>query len=504
MPRINWLGWGTGFVVLAGIYHSALWRLVAHDWQRTDFDYCYLVPLVSLYLIWERSTDLARLPSRPSWGGILAFLGAVFFLLLGELGGEFLSLYLSFWLALFGLCWTILGWRKLSVILFPVCFLLTAFPPPNYLYGRLTLGMQLLSTRLGVDVLHILGIPAFREGNVIDLGFTQLEVVAACSGLRFLIPLIIVGMILTYYFREKWWKRALLMASTLPLAIAMNGLRIGVTGILTRAHGARFAEGSAHDLMGWIMFVISTLVLLGFMRLLTTRGLPTIPPRSYQCGPASSTFSLLPRLGVGLLLLPMVFGFLRYRDMSPRIMPKAGNLDEFPTVLGEWTGRKTALEAKFITALHFTDYVQIDYRDPSGRTVDFYVAWYESQSKGESIHSPETCLRGGGWSFEQTGSEEVSVPGYGPVRVNRSLLEQSGQRMLAYFWFPVRGRFLTNGVELKIHTLLGALTERRTDGALVRLITPLGPDEAEADGAKRLTAFMSQALPLLDKILPGA
>lgn len=504
MPHIiNWWGWGSGFIVLAGIYHSALLRLVANEWQRTDFDYCYLVPLVSLYLIRERSGELVSLTSRSSWGGLLAFSGAAFLLLLGELGGEFLSLYLSFWLSLVGLCWTILGWRKFSLMLFPICFLLTAFPPPNYLYGRLTLGMQLLSTTLGTNILHLLGIPAFREGNVIDLGFTQLEVVAACSGLRFLIPLIIVGMLLTYYFRAAWWKRGLLMASTIPLAIAMNGLRIGVTGILTRTHGLRFAEGPAHDLMGWGMFAISTAILLGLMRLLSASGLSLAPPRNITHGVQGPTRALLPRLSIGLIILLMTSGFLHLRDESPVITPQIEKLSTFPTSLGEWSGRETALDPKFIKALHFTDYVQIDYHNPNGQHVDFYVAWYATQGKGKSIHSPETCLRGGGWSFEKTETVEINVTGYGTARVNHSLLEQSGQRMLAYFWFPVRGRVLTNGVELKLYTLLGALTERRTDGALVRLITPLDKEETESDGAKRLTAFMSRALPVLNKILPG-
>lgn len=504
MARINWLGWGAGLGVAALVYHSSLWLLVTSGWQRADFDYCNLVPLISAYLVWERRAELADMPSRPSWGGLAALLVAVFFLLLGELGGEFLSLNLSFWFALLGLCWTLMGWRKLSVVLFPLCLLLTAFPPPNYLYSRLTLGMQLLSTRLGADFLHMLGIPAFREGNVIDLGFTQLEVVAACSGLRFLIPLLIVGLILIYYFRDRWWKRALLMIATLPLAIVMNGLRIGVTGLLTRAYGSGFAEGAAHDLMGWVMFAVSTAVLLGAMRLLSGRGLALAPPPPQIVGPWAAPRPFLPRLAVGLCLLLAAFGFVRYRAMTPDVAPQAGNLGGFPLVLDGWTGRKMALDSKFVAALHFTDYVQIDYHDTTGRSVDFYVAWYATQSKGESIHSPETCLRGGGWSFERTGAVEVDVPGHGTVRVNRSLLEQSGQRMLAYFWFPARGRFLTNGVELKLHTLLGALTARRTDGALVRLITPLAAGESEEDGSRRLIGFMSQALPVLDTILPGA
>jgi EpsI family protein len=162
------------------------------------------------------------------------------------------------------------------------------------------------------------------------------------------------------------------------------------------------------------------------------------------------------------------------------------------------------MDQRFINALDFTDYVQIDYQNAAGRTVDFYVAWYQSQSKGESIHSPETCLRGGGWEFVQSSPIQLNLPGHEPIRVNRALMRQGGQRMLSYFWFPARGRYLTNGVELKIYTFWDSLTKRRTDGALVRLITPIYSDESEQDGEARLYDLLLHAVPALDELLPGA
>ena len=505
MSRFNWQGWGAGVLVIVLVYHSALWRLVGLEWARTDFDYCYLIPPVMAYLLWERRGELAALPSRPAWAGLWTLAAAVFLLLLGELGGEYLSLYLSMWFAVLGVCWSILGRRKLAVVIFPLLLLLTAFPPPNYLYSRLTLGMQLLSTRLGAEFLHLLGIPAFREGNVIDMGFTQLEVVAACSGLRFLIPLLIVGMVLTYYFRAPRWRRVLLLLVTLPLAIVMNGLRIGISGLLARHFGAAVLEGATHDIMGWIMFGVSSLCLFGCMRLLSPSGGPllaTFPASPSKESPAPSK-PLPVQLLVALLLLVSASGFLTYRNMTPDVRPKAGDLAAFPTRLNGWEGRKMTLDQRFIDELDFTDYVQIDYRDSRGRNVDFYVAWYESQSKGESIHSPETCLRGGGWNFVRSGAARVDVSGFGQVRLNRAVLERNGHRMLAYFWFPARGRRLVNGVELKLFTMWDSLLRRRTDGALVRLITPLYPDEDVAEGEARLRTFLAQALPVLESVLPG-
>jgi exosortase D (VPLPA-CTERM-specific) len=502
MPRSIWAGWGASALVIIFTYHSAIWRLVGTEWFRTDFDYCFLVPFIMAYLLWERRYELVTMPSQASWHGLWAFVAAVFMLVLGELGGEFLSLYLSMWFAVLGVCWSILGRRKLGVTFFPLLLLLTAFPPPNYLYSRMTLSMQLISTWVGAEFLHALGIPAFREGNVIDMGFTQLEIVAACSGLRFLIPLMIVGLVLTYYFRTAWWRRVLLMAMTLPLAIVMNGLRIGISGVLARRFGSAVLEGPAHDIMGWTMFAISSLCLFGWMRLLKPTGERLLAPfPSPGSGPTKSRPLLAPAL-TGLFLLVAASGYLHYLSMTPN-RPTAGDLSAFPTRFEGWEGRRLALEQRVVDELDFTDYVQIDYRNPQGRTLDFYVAWYESQSKGESIHSPETCLRGGGWHFVRSGAAEMEISGFGPVRLNRAFLEQGGQRMLCYFWFPARGRRLVNGLELKIYTMWDSLTLHRTDGALVRLITPLYSGEDEGDGEERLNSFLKHALPVLESVLPG-
>lgn len=95
MPRTNWLGWGVGIVCVATIYHAVVSRLVFVEWRREDFDYCYLIPVIVAYLIWERKVELSSMPSRSSWAGLAAAFGAAVFLVLGELGGEFLALFLS-------------------------------------------------------------------------------------------------------------------------------------------------------------------------------------------------------------------------------------------------------------------------------------------------------------------------------------------------------------------------------------------------------------------------
>ena len=189
------------------------------------------------------------------WNGILLFW-------IGELSGEFFTLYLSSWLILVGLCWMHLGWGKLKAIWFPSVFIMAMFPPPNFFHHNLTLRLKIISSQLGVWMLQTYGMSAYREGNVIDLGFTQLQVVDACSGLRYLYPLIIMAILLSYFYKAAWWKKVLLVLSAIPLTIITNSLRIAMTGVLYEIWGSTVAEDFFHGFSGWLIFIFGLAVLL--------------------------------------------------------------------------------------------------------------------------------------------------------------------------------------------------------------------------------------------------
>jgi EpsI family protein len=133
------------------------------------------------------------------------------------------------------------------------------------------------------------------------------------------------------------------------------------------------------------------------------------------------------------------------------------------------------------------------------------VAYYESQRKGESIHSPATCLPGSGWTFDQSGSVNISdIPGHNEfMRVNRAVMQLDQKRQLSYYWFHQRGRILTNAYQLKIYVFWDALTQQRTDGALVRLITPVYADEKIEAADARLKKFIRDIEPVLEEYIPG-
>ncbi|CAB5151649.1 Eight transmembrane protein EpsH / EpsI protein [Olavius algarvensis associated proteobacterium Delta 3] len=557
---VHWAKFIVYGLLLIGIYYSTYIWLITQDWSRDDYSASYLIPFVFLYLLWEKKEALQHTASKPSWSGLWFVSAGLILFWLGELSGEFFSLYLSSWLVLVGICWVHLGWPKLKEIGFPLFILLAMFPLPHFLYDRVSFELKLISSRLGVWTMQIFGMSAYREGNIIDLGFTQLQVVDACSGLRYLIPLIVLGLLVAHFFKGALWKRVFLVLSTVPIAIFVNGMRVASVGILYQYFGRGVAEGFFHDFSGWLIFMVSLAILLGEMVILKRIGatkfqvqdtrLETQRPgnrrerdeegnsnedsRSIIAGAAfqkSETpepsaiiqnparqrrasiqntrsprwreWLIPPQFAVLILLLGATLAFasgIEFREKVPATRP----FTQFPMEIDQWTGKTQRMEQIFIDELDLSDYAIVNFRNTEGKFVNFYVAYYQSQSKGESIHSPTTCLPGSGWQFNQAGTLAIPADDHGNsmIRVRRAFMQKGEFRQLAYFWFPMRGRILTNAYEMKLFNFWDALTRHRTDGALVRLITPVYDDEKTTDAEKRLQSFTKSITPILAEFLP--
>jgi len=149
---------------------------------------------------------------------------------------------------------------------------------------------------------------------------------------------------------------------------------------------------------------------------------------------------------------------------------------QFPMAVGQWNGTPGRLESFYLDVLKVSDYLIADFVGPDKRLVNFYAAYYVSQRKGESAHSPRSCIPGGGWEIASLTERDIqAAPGGGrPLRVNRALIQKGEEKQLVYYWFQQRGRMLTNEYMVKWYLFWDALTRNRTDGALVRLITPVG------------------------------
>jgi exosortase D (VPLPA-CTERM-specific) len=385
-------------------------------------------------------------------------------------------------------------------------------PLPDFLGQKLTAGLQLISSKIGVAVIRAAGLPVFLEGNVIDLGIYKLQVAEACSGMRYLFPLLSFGFLCAVLFRGHWWQKLILIVSTVPITIFMNSFRIGVIGILVNRFGIEHAEGFLHDFEGWVIFMASVLVLFAqvwvFARL---QRQPFNQIFGLDVPPVSDLWDLLRSLrpnaqilaAIGVVCLVALLA--QTLPKPPVLIPERAKFATFPTRVGEFEGQDAFIDQIYLDQLKVSDYLSAGYGRPSDPApIGVWIAYYDSQVKGAAVHSPQACLPGGGWQIRSLAPAAVPnvLPDGGGMTVNRVEIAQGEARQLVYYWFAQRGRILTNEYAVKWFIFWDGLTRNRTDGALVRLATYVSDESGIPAADARLQEFMRAADPKLVFYLP--
>lgn len=252
------------------LYRSTLVHLATQWWQDPNFSHGFFVPLFSLCVLWHTRSRFAQMTPRPAWAGLLILSFAMLLLIVGQMGAELFLARFSLLLVVAGLIVLFLGWNFFRAALFPWIFLFLMIPIPAILYNQITFPLQLLASRLAAAALALVGIPVLREGNVITLPSMALEVAEACSGIRSLMSLITLAIIYGFVTEKRLAIRYLLAVAAVPVAVMANSVRIIGTGILVQYWNADAAQGYFHASWGWMIFVISMLMLYAFHELMRT------------------------------------------------------------------------------------------------------------------------------------------------------------------------------------------------------------------------------------------
>ena len=186
---------------------------------------------------------------------------AMTLLTMGMLASEFFLTRLSLVVAIAGTVLFLCGYSHLRAFGFPIAFLLLMIPIPAIMFNQVAFPLQLLASRFGETVVAAANVPVLREGNIITLANTRLEVAEACSGIRSLVSLFTLGVVFGYFVDQRLIVRTLLALSTIPLAIITNGLRVAGTGIAAHHIGPAAAEGFFHTFSGWLVFATAFILL---------------------------------------------------------------------------------------------------------------------------------------------------------------------------------------------------------------------------------------------------
>ena len=254
--------------LMAWLYAGVIPHLVSDWWNDPNFSHGFLVPVFSIFLVWQDRKRLSELPVRPAWLGLGLLAGAMMILVVGTLGAELFLSRSSLIFLIAGLIVYFLGWKFFHALLFPVGFLFLMVPIPAILFNQITIPLQFLASGMASGLVAELGVPVLRQGNVIQLPSMTLEVAEACSGIRSLMSLTTVAVIYAYFLESKFWPRALLSLSAVPIAVIANGLRVTGTALLAYYWNQEAAEGFFHNFSGWLIFVLSLLMLFSLQGLM--------------------------------------------------------------------------------------------------------------------------------------------------------------------------------------------------------------------------------------------
>ena len=246
----------------AAVYAPVLYHLVLHWKIVPDYSHGFLVAPLSVYFAWEHKRELARVEIEGSWWGLVPLVLGVAALSIGRLGVELTAMRSGFVLSLIGMVLLLFGREIFRILTFPLLFLFLMVPLPQSLVNVVAFPLQLMAAGAAVEALQRLGIPALVEGNIIHLADAKLFVADACSGLRSLMALLTLGVVFAYFFRKNNVERLVLIASTIPIAIFVNAVRVALTGILTHHYGEDMATGVIHEFQGMITFSVAFVLLL--------------------------------------------------------------------------------------------------------------------------------------------------------------------------------------------------------------------------------------------------
>jgi len=478
-------------------YSQTLLGLWKHWISDPDYSYALFIPFVSAYVIWKKRKIIATMPVRPSWhGGVFVFL---FFIvsIYGILGSSPSVVRCALPLMLLSITMFCYGRQLFMALLYPLSLLLFMIPLPTFLQTNIGVPLKFLSTKLGEIMLRAVGVSVYVEGNIIDLGVTQLQVVDACSGLRYILPLMGLGVIFVYFFEKTRWKQILLVLITIPISILANGLRIGITGHLAQHYGLDAAEGFFHGFSGWLIFVFAIVLLISvytllrlsvrnkpadrFIRPFFDSNLTINAPESNKITVAMTCIALL------------VGGVLNFTTAAlPPVSIKNG-FSTFPLTLKDWQGRVETMDARIIKLSGAEEAFNATYLSQNGEIISLYMG-YRSSPFTESenfFHSPNVCLPSMGWKTLEIETRIITeVPGFGEIKVRKMLIEKMGLRQLVYYWFQTKKHVSADVNINRFHLTWHALFRENTHDLFIRPISPLQPTESVTDAEKRLDSFV--------------
>lgn len=497
---------GLGLLALAVV----LLYLEAFDWLLdqwlTDrvYSHGFIVPLISLYLVWVKREQLADIEPRPNYlAGSLVLLISGILLVVGRVGAVIQVESFSFLLMLPGVVLFLRGWSHLKALALPIFYLQFMVPWMDVFLERIQWTFQLLSAQIGSWLLEVMGYSVFHNRILIQLPDLTMEVARACSGINFLISVIAIGLPLVYLTQMTWLRGAGVVVAGCIITVLANGARVAIAGILGSHYGAEMLHGPGHIFRGW--FVAQ----MGWVGLFLVNWAVLKLPCRYEyrlyerwkesrtARKEASPLSVSARPMAIVLMFLFGLGIYMHGFAMPHDIPLKRGLTAFPYRIGSWNGS----ESKWMKGEDFfpnaDSQLMRTYRNPSGGEIHLYICYFESQGWEKRLISFHDKPLFKGVKVFATELDSVR-----PQTVNRSFLIIDLTRYEIAFWYRFPSGDLTGRRDTKLKTIFDALIHRRNNGAVIVLAKPLHYRSEEASVSGELKDFLRVVAPALPEYLP--
>ncbi|MDD2711654.1 MAG: exosortase A [Simplicispira sp.] len=480
--------------IVATFWHSA-WGM-AMIWARSDtYAHGFVVPLISLWLVWRQRAVLAPLVPRPGRWAWVPMAGAAALWLVGDLVAVNAATQLALVALVVFSVPAVLGWHVAKVLAFPLGFLFFAVPMGDFLLPRL---ME-WTADFTVLALQASGIPVYREGLQFIIPSGAWSVVEACSGIRYLIASLTVGCLFAYLSYQKTRKRLVFIGVAILVPLIANWVRAYLIVMLGHFSGNTLATGVDHLIYGWLFFGI----VIGVMFLIGARWTDPLPaPQAVaSAAPNFDQNSLRPSSIKRYVLLFLIVlapqGVLAVLDLGTQTQPVQLAT---PAVVAPWRATPAPPSTWSPAFQKAAAHLDTGLVNAEGQAVGLHVSYYRQQDYERKLIGSENVLvasKDAAWASVGRGSAQARLQGQA-LQVDSAVLRQhtpalgsAGQRLLVWRFYWVNGRFTASDPLGKIHGALGRITGQGDDGAHIVVYTPLlHAEEAQADAAARLQAYL--------------
>lgn len=482
-------------------------------WMRSEtFTHCFLVPPITLWLVWRRRARLATLPVRPVPWLLLLLAATCLLWVLGELASVNAATQVALVTLIILAVPAVYGWAVARDLTFPLLFLYFSVPLGEFLVPM----MMEHTADFTVAALQASGLPVYREGLQFVIPSGSWSVVEACSGVRYLIASFMVGTLFAYLNYNSSGKRAVFMGISLLVPVVANWLRAYLIVMLGHLSNNTIAAGVDHIIYGWVFFGI----VIGLMFMIGARWTDPesgLPPPWVPTWTSASAASLWRMAGAGLLLLlatqALVWKLVQPSGTTPRLSLPAAAADWQAAVPDTTPGRWIP---------HFQNTSTVGEAAYSGQpaqaggTVAAWVGYYRDQNfERKLVTSTNTLVEPGGsaaWTQVSSGSQVVpAMQGMPSITVRTAVLRgandpavHAAPRLRVWQVYWVGGHLETSDVRAKLRLAFNRLLGQGDDGAVLLLSTPM-PDDGQTEAADALLArFVSQHMPAMNAALQAA